>query len=123
MKDSIRTTTTTTTTTEKMTSEEKTMTRREAANVAKYGCVACSCCGHQFDNWMTEDPNGGRKRRAVIKHPHERRIETDKYYVRIRRIPYYRILPCSSCPEQFKDDFWALQDHEEEVARVLQSGF
>ena len=102
--------------------EEKTMTWREAANVAKYGCVACSCCGHQFDNWMTEAANGGRKRRAVIKHPHERRIDFDENGARIR-IPYYRILPCSSCPEQFKDDFWARQAHYEEVALALQSGF
>jgi hypothetical protein len=103
-----------------MTEEEK--MRRDAANAAKYGCAACSCCGHQFDNWMTEAENGGRRRRPVIKHPHERRIDFDENGARIR-IPYYRILPCASCPEQFKDEFWARQAHDEEVAWMLQNGF
>jgi len=99
--------------------EETMNTRREAANMAKYGCEACSCCGHQFDDWTTEAENGGRKRRAVIKHPHARRID-DKTR---ERIPQYRILPCASCPEQFKDEFWVRQTKDEEVAWALQNGF
>jgi hypothetical protein len=98
-----------------MTTHEDEKKAAEAANVAKYGCAACSCCGHQFDDWKTEAENGGRKRRAVIKHPHERKID-DKMW---DRNPVYRILPCASCPEQFKDEFWTRQGHDEEVAIMI----
>ena len=104
-----------------MVAEYHKMLRKEA-NMAKYGCEACSCCGHQFDFWATRDKNGGRKRRAVIKHPHEREIEFNEAGERLR-FPLYLILPCASCPEQFKDMFWARHQKAEEVALALQNGF
>jgi len=92
------------------------------ANMAKYGCEECSNCGHQFDFWTTRHKNGGRKKRAVIKHPHEREIEFNEAGKRLR-FPVYLILPCGSCPEQFKDMFWARHQKAEEAAFALQNGF
>lgn len=62
-----------------------------ATKVAKYGCLACSECEHQFDDWTTHRADGGRKRRPVVSHP--------------RNEGTYRILPCGSCPVQFRKEF------------------
>jgi hypothetical protein len=63
----------------------------KAAKVAKYGCLSCSECKHQFDDWRTHHADGGRRRRPVVRHPTERGT--------------YRILPCGSCPAQFRKEF------------------
>ena len=62
-----------------------------AEKMAKYGCMSCSECKHQFDNWTMDDANGGRRKRAVVSDPLERDT--------------YRVLPCESCPVQFRDEF------------------
>jgi len=59
--------------------------------VAKYGCLACSECEHQFDDWTTNRADGGRKRRPVVSHP----LKEDTF----------RVLPCGSCPVQFRKEF------------------
>ena len=63
----------------------------KAAKVAKYGCMACSECKHQFDDWTTHEADGGRRKRAVVSHP----LKTGTYRVR----------PCRACPAQFHDEF------------------
>ena len=63
----------------------------KAAKVAKYGCMSCSECKHQFDDWTTHQADGGRRKRPVVRHPTKRGT--------------YRILPCGSCPAQFRKEF------------------
>ena len=63
----------------------------KAAKVAKYGCLSCSECKHQFDDWTTHQADGGRRKRPVVRHPTKRGT--------------YRILPCGSCPAQFRKEF------------------
>jgi hypothetical protein len=62
-----------------------------AAKVAKYGCLSCSECKHQFDDWTTHQADGGRRKRPVVNHPLERGT--------------FRVLPCKSCPAQFRKEF------------------
>ena len=91
----------------------------EIARVNKYGFTACAKCDHEFDDWTTNRADGGRKERPVIKHPHLRTVDDITW----ERLPVYRILPCGSCPDKFKDEFWARQARDEEVASWLENGF
>ena len=63
----------------------------KVAKVAKYGCLSCSECKHQFDDWTTHQADGGRRKRPVVNHPLERGT--------------FRVLPCKSCPAQFREEF------------------
>ena len=63
----------------------------KAAKVAKYGCLACSECRHQFDDWTTHEADGGRRKRAVVSHP--------------LKVGTFRVRPCRACPAQFHDEF------------------
>jgi hypothetical protein len=63
----------------------------KVAKVAKYGSLSCSECKHQFDDWTIHHADGGRRKRAVVRHPTKRGT--------------YRILPCGSCPVQFREEF------------------
>ena len=63
----------------------------KVAKVAKYGCLSCSECKHQFDDWTTHQADGGRRKRPVVNHPLKRGI--------------FRVLPCKSCPAQFREEF------------------
>ena len=63
----------------------------KAAKVAKYGCLACSECRHQFDDWTTHEADGGRRKRKVVSHP--------------LKVGTFRVRPCPDCPAQFHDEF------------------
>jgi hypothetical protein len=63
----------------------------KVAKVAKYGCLSCSECKHQFDDWTTHQADGGRRKRPVVNHPLKRGT--------------FRVLPCKSCPAQFRKEF------------------
>jgi hypothetical protein len=78
-----------------------------AAKVAKYGCLACSECRHQFDDWTTHDATGGHKKRAVVSHP--------------LRTGTYRVRPCGSCPAKFCEEFESRMAKDSEMRKAIQT--
>jgi len=83
-----------------------------AFKVAKYGCLACRECEHQFDDWTTNRADGGRKKRPVVSHPLKGNT--------------FRVLPCGSCPVQFRKEFESrmaedtnMREEMEEINRRL----
>jgi len=79
----------------------------DAAKVAKYGCLSCSECRHQFDDWTTHQADGGRRKRAVVSHP--------------LKVGTFRVRPCRACPAQFHEEFESRMAKDFEMREAIQT--
>ena len=87
----------------------------------------CRHCGVYGDDWQvreTEINDDGTyttdkgRTYSVVKHPHLR-VCLENGDGTVKRVAYYRIVPCADCPEVFKEQFASRMERDEEVADMV----